>query len=293
MAKRVKEAEPAPENGIVKVVDPFYDAPEKAVPQLEAPSKSSRPGFRQYVRRFFEALLKLVSWAIILAVIVGGLYLGLPLLYQRYIQPVQENTAELIQLRQQQIQSEQTIADLQTRLTAMETQQAQQAESLTSLDGRVANIEKDIDAHTETLDALQKMQDTLQSQNDATSAELKRQVNLVKSMELLSRARLFMYQSNFGLAEQDVRSARDLLAMIRSDAPESLADDLDAVLLRLDMVLSNLPNFPVTASNDLDVAWQLLLGRVPQSQPNGSVTPTPELTSTPAPQATIQPTVKP
>jgi uncharacterized coiled-coil protein SlyX len=292
MAKRAKETEPTPENGIVKVVDPFYDAPEQAIPQLEAPPVSSRPTFRQVARRFLDGLLKLVSWVIILTVIGGGLYFGLPLLYQRYIQPVQENTAELKELRQQQIQSEQTIADLQSRLTEMETQQAQQAESLTALNGRVPNIEKDIEAHTETLGALEKMQETLQAQNDASSAELKRQVNLVKSMELLSRARLFMYQSNFGLAEQDVQSAHELLAMIRPDAPESLTDELDAVLLRLDLVLSNLPNFPVTASNDLDVAWQLLLGKVPTSQPT-ITTPTLTPMPTPSPSITIQPTVTP
>lgn len=291
MAKRAKESEPEPEIGIVKVVDPFYDAPEKVTPQLEAPP--SRPGFRQQVRRFFELLLRIVAWAIILTVIGGGLYFGLPLLYQRYILPVQENTAELRQLRQQQIQSEQIIADLKTRLETMETQQAQQAESLTALGGRVANVEKEIDAHTESLSALEKMQDTLQSQTDAASGELNRQVNLMKSMELLSRARLYIYQSNFGLAKQDVQSARDLLVTIRPDAPDSLASELDAVLLRLDMVLSNLPNFPVTASNDLDIAWQLLFGKMPQSQPATSPTLTPQATPSPTPQATIQPTATP
>ena len=291
MAKRVKEAEPAPENGIVKVVDPFYDAPERVTPQLEAPP--SRPGFRQQARRFFEFLLRLISWAIILTVIGGGLYFGLPLLYQRYMLPVQENTAELRQLREQQVQSAQIIADLQTRLAAMEMQQAQQAESLTAMGGRLSNIEKEIDAHTESLAALEKMQVTLQAQDDAASAELKRQVDLVKSMELLSRARLFMYQSNFGLAEQDVQSARDLLAMTRSDAPETLADELDAVLLRLDLTLTNLPNFPVTASNDLDVAWQILLGEVPRPVPTTSSKPTPAITFTPTPQVTMEPTVKP
>jgi uncharacterized coiled-coil protein SlyX len=258
---------------------------------LEAPP--SRPGFRQYARRFFEALLKLVAWVIILGVIGGGLYFGLPLLYQRYILPVQENTVELRQLREQQIQSEQTIADLQTRLTDMEAQQAQQAESLTSLDGRVAYIEKEIDAHTETLGALEKMQETLQTQNDAASTELKHQVNLVKSMELLSRARLYMYQSNFGLAEQDVQSARDLLVMIRPDAEDTFAVDLDAVILRLDLILSNLPNFPVAASNDLDIAWQILLGRTPQPQPTISTTPTPGITPTLTPQPTVSPTATP
>ena len=118
------------------------------------------------------------------------------------------------------------------------------------------------------------MQSELQVQNEATSAELQRQINLLKSMELLSRARLFMYQSNFGLAEQDIQIARDLLATIRPEAPQPLADELDAVLLRLDMTLSNLPSFPVAASDDLDISWQILLSGLPPATPTLIPSPT-------------------
>jgi uncharacterized coiled-coil protein SlyX len=206
---------------------------------------------------------------------------------------VQENTTQLERLQTQQSQNEQTIADLQTRLTAMETQQAQQAESLANLDSRVTDIETEIAAHTKSLTALENMQATLQAQTDANSAELERQIKLLKGMELLSRARLYMYQSNFGLAKQDAQTARDLLATVQPDAPETLADDLTAVILRLDLALSNLPGFPVAASDDLDIAWQILLGGLPQPQTVISETPTPEVTLTPTPQVTVEPTVTP
>ena len=68
-----------------------------------------------------------------------------------------------------------------------------------------------------------------------------------------------MYQSNFGLAEQDVQIARNVLATVQRDAPEELAEDLETVLLHLDLALSNLPSFPVAASDDLDIGWQILL----------------------------------
>ena len=302
MAKKVKESSSAEEivpveetvDKAVAVVPPQEPEPEP-VPEpapISIPSSSS-PTSGQRVGRFFGFLFRLLLVLIVLGAIAVGLYFGLPLLYQRYILPVQQNTAQLQQLRTQQVQNEQTIAELQTRLTAIETQQAGQAENLSELDGRVADIETEIAASTDTLAALEKMQVTLQAQNDADSAELKRQVNLLKVMELLSRARLFMYQSNFGLAKQDVQTARDLLATVRPDVPEALADDLDAVLLRLDLTLSNLPDFPVAASDDLDIAWQILLGGLPQPQPTIPVTPTPEITSTPTPQVTIEPTATP
>jgi len=133
---------------------------------------------------------------------------------------------------------------------------------------------------------------------------LERQINLLKAMELLSRARLSMYQSNFGLAQQDVQIARNLLARVETEATDSLAGDLEAVILRLDMTLSNLPDFPVAASDDLDIAWQILLSGLPQVTPTVSAipaqadtaSPTPsafDVTITPTAQATIQPSATP
>ena len=138
------------------------------------------------------------------------------------------------------------------------------------------------------------MQVNLQSNDQESLAELERQINLLKSMELLSRARLFLYQSNFGLARGDVQVARDLLAEIQPDAPEPLDAEIAETILRLDLVLKNLPSFPVAASDDLDIAWQILLQGIPPqgietstptpaAVPEGLYSPTPEPDATPTP----------
>jgi uncharacterized coiled-coil protein SlyX len=253
----------------------------------------------QRIGQFFRFLFRLVLVVLLLGVIGAGLYFGLPLVYQRYILPVQENTDQLRQLREQQGQSEQTIAELQARLAVLETAQADGAQAVAGLETRVGELETEIAAHTETLAALDAMLAETQAQNEALGAELERQIKMVKGMELLARARLFMYQSNFGLARQDVQTARDLLAPLQADAPTELADDLNAVLLRLDLTLSNLPDFPVAASDDLDIAWQILLGGVPQplagSTPVLEATPTATPITTPTPAATesVTPTATP
>jgi len=291
MAKRGKESKP--ETGMVKVVDPFYDAPEAidAKPEgLPAPTdEPSGPSFGRRVRRFFEFLLRLIALIIILSIIGMGLYYGLPLLYQKYIVPVEQNTAEVTELQSRQEQAEQELADLQVRLETMEAGQSQNAESLTELDQRVSELETEIAARTKSLAALERMQSELQAQDESTSAELQRQINILKAMELLSRARLFMYQSNFGLARQDVQIAREVLAIVQPDAPESLADELDAVILRLDLTLSNLPDFPVAASDDLDIAWQILLSGLPPAGTSVEGTPVPAVTLTSTPGATFTP----
>ncbi|MCI0610559.1 MAG: hypothetical protein L0Z71_16050, partial [Anaerolineae bacterium] len=249
-------------------------------------------------------LLRLVLLLILLGLISVALYLVLPLLYQRYIRPVEQNSAQLSELRTQLEQTEQKLANLQTRLESMEAGQSQSAQSLTELDQRVSDIETEINARTQSLTALEQMQSELQAQSEADSAGFQRQIHLLKAMELLSRARLFMYQSNFGLARQDVQIARDLLAVVQTDAPESLADDLEAVVLRLDMTLSNLPNFPVVASDDLDIAWQILLSGLPPATPTLIETPTlvvtlsstptaANITITPTPLATVTPSATP
>jgi hypothetical protein len=105
-----------------------------------------------------------------------------------------------------------------------------------------------------------------------------------------------------------VQIARDVLAKIQPDAPKPLGNELAAVVERLDMTLSNLPDFPVAASDDLDIAWQILLSGLPQATPTviGTLTPADMLsvtptgnateatgTSTPQTTATAQPSVTP
>ena len=229
------------------------------MPPNPPPRAPSGPSFGERVGGFFRFLLRLVSLLILLSLLSLALYLTLPWLYQKFITPVEQNTIQVKELQSKQAQTEQELADLQTKLGTLETVQNGHDGSLTELDKRLSDIETEITARTKSLTELEDMQSKLQEQNDANAAELDRQINLLKAMELLSRARLFMYESNFGLARQDVQIGRDLLAKIQPDAPRPLADELDAVIQRLDLTLSNLPDFPVAASDDLDIAWQILL----------------------------------
>jgi hypothetical protein len=241
-----------------------------------------------------------------------ALYLAIPWLYQRFVRPVEQNTVEVRELQSWQEQTQQDLADLQTKLETIEGLQNDHDQSLTELDQRLLDIETEIHARTESLAALERLQAELEEQNQAVSAELERQIDLLKVMELLSRARLSMYQSNFGLARQDVQIARDLLAKIEPAASGTETEELAAVLLRLDLVLANLPDFPVAASDDLDIAWQILLSGMPEGTPTARVTPTPvgslsptpsaadmtitptaPVTSTPSPARTVQPTATP
>src|SRR5215212_2956048 len=114
MAKREKASEPSePEAGIVKVDEPsrssdtFVEIDEKpkalpapvgapkGIPVAESKSTSSSPTFGQRVGGFFRFLLRVVSLLILLSLLSLALYLVLPWLYQKFITPVEQNTAQV------------------------------------------------------------------------------------------------------------------------------------------------------------------------------------------------------
>jgi hypothetical protein len=103
---------------------------------------------------------------------------------------------------------------------------------------------------------------------------LKHEVTFTRALDMLGRARLYLAQSNFGLARDDVNSADDLLATLQTETKNKA---LDQAITRLDMVLGNLPDFPVVAAGDLEIAWQILVtGEAP-----AVITPEPAVTNTP------------
>jgi hypothetical protein len=98
---------------------------------------------------------------------------------------------------------------------------------------------------------------------------------------MLGRARLYLAQSNFGLAREDVNSARDLLVTLQTETKDEARGQ---AIARLDLALGNLPAFPVVAAGDLEIAWQILMsGEVP-----ATATPAPTVESTP----TVEPTLE-
>ena len=254
---------------------------EKSEPVQEDSKKQdsffSRLG-RAFVN-FLRALLRLVVLVIFIGGIGALLYYGLPYIQQTFIAPVEKNTAQ--------------IEKLETEISSLQTQ-------LNEMNVRMETLEKSIDAYSLSIQKLEEMQaelDTqLQDNNDKILLDLKHEVMMTRALDTLARARLYLAQSNFGLAKIDVQSARDLLFVLQAETKEEI---LSQALTRLDLALGNLPEFPVVASGDLEIAWQILMsGQVP-AMPTMTLTPTPiptvleTLTPSPFPQSTVEATATP
>ena len=268
-------------SALIPVEEEAAPAPiEKSWPAVEAnreetPSFWSRLG--QALLNFIRALLRLILLVLVIGGIGAALYFGLPYLNKTFIAPVEQNAARVNEL-------ENKIAALQTQLNEMSS--------------RLGTIEKSIEAHTASITKLQEMQATLEQETEAQTNSvmivLKREIMLTRAIETLSRARLYLSQSNFGLAKVDVEAARAILAELRTDVPSYQVNALNQIIARLDLALSNLPAFPVIAVADVDIAWQLLMIGLPESEADVVATftplPLPSLTSTPDVSPTFTPT---
>jgi predicted RNase H-like nuclease (RuvC/YqgF family) len=258
-----------------------------------------------------RAFVNILRYLLILALIAGvvaAIYFGTPYLYEKFIQPIEENTARLDEVENKQAadieQLTDQIADLKSRLADLETRQTTSAQTLAEVEGQITALESAVEAHDETLEQLETIQAALDSlaleSSDHESsfeevnlalADVQRQVALSRAIEMLSRARLYLYESNFGLARLDVEAARDLLLSVQSEIPADKEPTLGEVITRLDMALDNLPDFPVIAADDLNIAWQLLVNDLPDL-PTPTATPE-SVTETPTPTEEVTPTVTP
>lgn len=176
-------------------------------------------------------------------------------------------------LEKLQTDSDVRIAEVADSVTELEGQ-------LESLDAKLMRLENSI-SETD-----QKIMDLAAGLDDADTpvAALRRELRLVMGMELITRSRLFLAENNLGMAENDILSARNLLSGLRELVPEYQVDALAAIITNLDASLRNLPDRPILAAENLEIAWQLLLNGLPDEVPLSSAgqptsaTPTPTTT---------------
>ena len=266
-------------------VTAIIEAPAPQHQRIETPESSSIN-----IGRIIVFLFRLILTLAVLAGIAALIYFGTPYVYSRYVQPVENNTTRLGEMEAQQA------ADAE-RLTAQITELQNR---VTELEGRVQSIETAIKTHDAELARLDQLEKDLQSFSKTMNAhvteinssmdETRRQITQLKILTLLSRSRLYLSQSNFGFARQDVAAARDLLVSMQGDLPDHQRNAAQAILARLDLALGNLPEYPVLAASDVDIAWQMMIAGLPTKEQAAAATALPPTASATVEAPTSTPT---
>ncbi|MEI6290823.1 MAG: hypothetical protein WCP19_10350 [Chloroflexota bacterium] len=261
------------------------------------PEAGKTSNFGKNLWRTIVFIFNIILIFIFVSAISAGIYFGWPVIYQGYIQPIGENTANISQLQKKIADSNSQIAIVQTQAVELNNSQAGIILTLSAVNSKQESMQTAIDQQTSSIKSIEDLQKSLTVSNQDSDKKMNSKLNQMLSMEYLSRARLFLYQSNFGLAKNDIQQARNTLSSIENlSAPENSL--LVEVIQRLDLCLSRLPDYPVPASGDLDIAWQLLgTGNAPINTSaavfpviTATFAPTLEFSSTPEPAIAATPT---
>jgi cell division protein FtsL len=277
MQSTFEAGEKAPENNAMIQVEETPIHIEKSQP--EQPPKKEKDSFFTRLGKaflvFVRALFRLIALAILIGGVGAALYYGLPYVNQKVIVPIEKNRADIKQV--------------EAEVVALQAQMDETNSRVGGLENSVEELEKSIEAHSASLTKLDEIQASLEEKiktsQDETLLKIKHEVMFTRAIDMLGRARLYLAQSNFGLAREDAKSARELLGTLQSETKD---EALGQAIERLDMTLGNLPAFPVVAAGDLEIAWQILMsGEAPAtSTPEPTVTPTIEPTLEATPTAT-------
>jgi hypothetical protein len=291
------------------------DMNEKTTPITESK-------FRRALRAVLRTLVRLIL-TLFAGIVLGGLiYFGFASLYRQMVGPVQTASVRLDDLATRQSQSQAQVTDrlqqFNSHLAALENQRTLDAETIAELRGNLAGQKAALDAQglaiarLSTLEAdFSALQMQVEQSHNVTEGlqatlsaggspfvELQHEIALVRVMEFLNRSRLYLIQNNYGLAEQDVENARQILINLKFELPAYQAEAVDNWAKRLELVENNLPGSPVLASDDLEIAWQMVSAGIPQLPtptpylpsvitPTPYYSPTPYDTLTPTPQNAI------
>jgi hypothetical protein len=109
------------------------------------------------------------------------------------------------------------------------------------------------------------------------------EIELLKILDLFSRANQNLLHANYGLAEEEMLTARDKLVVLADQAPEGLEGFISEMVEIVEEIITELPLQPDLASERLQVAWQLGVQGFPAfiGTPTPFFTPTPSATPTP------------
>ncbi|NMB91098.1 MAG: hypothetical protein GYA17_22280 [Chloroflexi bacterium] len=258
---------------------------------------------RSALATFFTGLLRLI-----LVVLIGGLlglaiYLGLLNLYRGTVRAAEENQLHIANLETRQASNQaewqdqlgrydEQIGNLKEQLGAYE-------ENFTGLESDLAAMQTAVDDLSTQLDDLEELGAQVESLEEmstynstavagmaltpdidqATVTALQQQIHILQAMQLLNRSRLFLMQGNAGSAQEDVQGARQVLDNLLNESTPFQQESITLWIQRLDLALTNLPEMPDLAAEDLEIAWQLLSAGLPGT---GTPTPTP-VSGTPLP----------
>jgi hypothetical protein len=250
-------------------------------------------------------LLRFLFVMILLALIVVGAYFALPYLYRELMTPVQDTSTRLTGLEERveddQARLAERLTEAQARLDDLQATLGAQSAQTNYMQATITPYLAFVEYQATQIGQLQLNYEDLATQNMAQAERLayveetmaafgaplnalQRETVLMRAMGLVTRAQIYLAQNNFGLALEQVDLARRVLRAGNLEGTEEW-------LAYLDQASGHLPNFPILAASELELAWQMMSADGLPVLPTLANTPTPTLvldfTPTPTPTTVL------
>lgn len=233
--------------------------------------------------RFFRFLLRIMV-VVLFGILLGtAVYLGVPAIHREFVEPVQVNSRAIttisrdldslsMDLANQGMVVSEIEAMLESTIAAQRETIAELTAQVAGLEGSIADLEENASQVARLENRLEQVEGNIQELDagfntftlrvqdaNAPVAKFSRQLQLIKAMELITRARFWFVQDNLGKASEDVRAAKQVVEVVLNNSSDDDVEILTNIVGRLDQALSTIELTPVVAADDLEIVWQFLI----------------------------------
>ena len=251
------------------------------VSEISEPEAGEREA--SFFSRVMRVLLRILIVVLLGSVFGVAIYFGVPTLYRSAIEPMQVNAQRIAELEealnQVQATSNRQVEQVGGRLVEIEGRLAEQGETLAVMEAELEAVQTSLEDQSDRVSRLRNLIDRVEDLTsdmdemvirvetlEATlaavelpAASIGRQLQLIRAMTLLTKARLWLVQDNLGLAAEEIAVARDLLDEVIGTERDGEDEVLVQIVERLDFALMDIRTTPIVAADELEIAWKLLV----------------------------------
>ncbi len=231
-----------------------------------------------------------------------------PYLDQRVFQPIDANQTKVFELQATQSALYLQISSLQSTLAGNQSGDIAATLdalgiSLDQLSGDVGHMQSEVDNNTYFAGTLSPaMIATVSAGQESNTRNLsalataqmrdsgnRLEIELFRTLEMLTWAHQYILHDNYGLAENELKTARDNLSAMTTRVPPKQKVVVLEMLNLVEQSIADLPSRPALATEKLQIAWRMGVTEFPKESlydQAGTSTPTPYITPTSTPLPT-------
>lgn len=268
-------------------------------PQNQAPPK--KPASKTIPGIILRLILVFTAGCLVGAVIYFSASGWIPYLDQTVFEPIESNQQKVLELQATQEALESQLSSLQAALDSSQSGASSAVEAtLDQFSADLGSMQSQIETNTYLAGTLSPaMIATVAAQQDSNTRFLsavataqmrdsgnRQEIELLRSLELMTWAHQYILHDNYGLAENELKIARENLSIMITRVPARQRVVVLEMLNLVDECLADLPSRPVIAAEKLQLAWHMGVNEffeLNSYDQSGPITPTPYLTPTPTP----------